>query len=543
MASLLGSNLIVATGTALSRITGYARVFALAFVFGQSPIADAYTTANNSPNAIYELLIGGVLSASLVPLFTKLFEDDDTDGRNAVITVGTVIFAFVTAVSVLLAPLIFRLFSLIPADSVDADLFRDVGTSLARLFLIQIFFYGITALGSAVLNAQGRFFAAAWSPVASNVVIVGAFFALPHAPDGGWELADVLTDRRLQLTLGLGATIGIATMAVLIAFAAARTGIGLRWNWDPKNPAVKTLIALSGWTLGYVVANQIALLVVQNLTEPGGGGRTAYSQAYTLFVLPHGLLAVSIATTFVPGMSQAVTRRDRDDFNRRTSLGIRLVALLTFPAGLGILALQRSIVGALLEYGEMTPDEADLTARTLGAFGVGLVGFSVYLFTLRGFYAHLDTRTPFVINAVECALNIGLAFAFVGRFGVPGLAFSFAVAYLLCSTWALTVLRDKARGFPLRDVVGSIVRIGLASVLMAEAVWVVSRFVGADTGSGAIVRFGVGVGVGLVVYVGLLALQGAPELTELRRDLRARVTEPSRAHDPSGPIEAADGSG
>src|SRR3982751_6783179 len=112
MSGLLKNNVVVALGTALSRITGLLRVAVFAAVVGQTALADAYNLANNSPNAVYELLLGGVLSASLVPLFTQQFERKDDDGTRAVITVSVIAISVLTVLAVLAAPWIFRLYSL-----------------------------------------------------------------------------------------------------------------------------------------------------------------------------------------------------------------------------------------------------------------------------------------------------------------------------------------------------------------------------------------------------------------------------------------------
>ena len=148
-------------------------------------------------------------------------------------------------------------------------------------------------------------------------------------------------------------------------------------------------------------------------------------------MLPHGLLAVSIATTFQPEMSRAVARRERTSFIRQMSLGVRMIALLTIPAGVGIFVLRRPIVGALLQHGEYGAADALATSRALGGFALGLVGFSVYLFVLRGFYAHHDTRTPFVVNVFENVINVVLAIILVDRYGVLGLGLALALAYLV----------------------------------------------------------------------------------------------------------------
>ena len=518
MSSLLKSNLAVATGTAVSRITGLVRVAVLGAVLGTpSAVADAYDLANGTPNMIYELLIGGVLSSSLVPLFTRLRDEQDEEGQHAVVTVAMLAISAVTVVAVLAAPLVFRLYSLLVSADVDADQYRAVGTVLARIFLVQIFFYGLNALATALLNARRRFFAAAWVPALSNVVIIASLLLVPKVTDDAIPtLQDVLDDSTLRWVLGGGATIGIAVMAIALAPALIAAKVRFRFRPDFRNPAVLKLRTLSGWALGYVVANQVAVVVVRNLLRGGDGSAFAYSRAYLWFVLPHGLLAVSIATTFLPEMSSAITRKDRTALIDRTSLGIRLISLVTIPAGFGLFVLRRPIIGAAFQHGNVSAEDALITSRALGGFALGLVGFSVYLFVLRVFYAHGDAKTPFTINVFENAINIVLALVLVDRYGLLGLGLAFGVAYLLSALWALQIVGYKVPGFGSRPILASLGRMTLASVVMAEVVWGVARAVGANSGAGAVLRVGAGTVAGTVVYVGLLVVLGAPELDQLR---------------------------
>jgi len=518
---LLRSNVTVAIGTALSRLTGLIRVMVLGFVVGQTSLADAYNGANNSPNTIYELLLGGVLSASLVPLFTKQFERKDDEGTRAVITVSVIAISVLTVAAVLAAPWIFRLYSLHPSEAVNAAEYRAVGTALARIFLVQIFFYGITAIGTSLLNSRRRFFAAAWSPVLANIIIITSILIVPSVMDHKTPvLGDVLTNSDLKYTLGLGATIGIAVMAISLLPALRKAEVPWRINTDFKNPAVKQLMRLSGWTLGYAIANQISIIVVQNLAlNTGPGQADAYTKAFTFFVLPHGLLAVSIATTFEPEMARNVVRRDKPRFIEQASLGVRMVALLTIPAGLGLFVLRRAIIGAVLEHSEFNSIAALNTSRALGGFAVGLVGFSVYLFVLRAFYAHNDARTPFMINLIENAINIALAFPLIHRYGVLGLGLSFGIAYLVTAALALLVLSYKVPGFSLRDLYASLWRMLLAGIIMAEAVWGAARAVGSNSGGGVIIRLAAGTSIGILVYVLILVALESPEIELLSKRL------------------------
>jgi len=527
VSNLLKSNLVVAAGTAVSRVTGMLRVTVLAGVVGSNALIDAYANANESPNVVYELLLGGVLSATLVPLFSTFAEDDDeANGRestNVVITVAIVLLSVLTFLAVLAAPLIFRLFSLNIADGVDPDLFRTVGTTLSRIFLIQIFFYGLVGLANAFLNSRRKFFAAAWSPVLPNLIIIVTLLSLPDPTGGAWTLNDVITDSRLRLTLGWGATLGIAAMAITLIPAALSTGFRFRFDWQPRHPAVKRLLGLSFWTFGFVAANITALVVVRNLTEPGSADSFAYLAAFTYFVLPQGLLGVSIATTFQPELARSVARKDKASFISTMSLGVRMTALLTIPAGVGLFVLRRPLTGLLLENGQYGSDGAFNASRALGGFALGLGAFSIYLFVLRGFYAHRDTKTAFKVNVVENAINIALAFLLVGTYGILGLGAAFALAYVIAAFWVLQIMSYKVPGFEVRPILWSLWRMIVAAAAMGESVWFITRNVGGNVGVDALLRLVVGAVVGVIVYFGLLATMAAPEIDALKRRLPGRA--------------------
>ncbi len=527
--NLLRSNAVVALGTGLSRFTGMLKVIVFGIVIGQTALADAYDGANNSPNAVYELLLGGVLSAALVPMFSRLLEDDDEEAVESVVSTAIIALTAITAVAVFFAPWVFRVFSLNPAAGIDVDQFRTVGTALTRIFLLQVFFYGVSALLGALLNAQRRFFAAAWSPVLANIVVICSLLYVPvllNYPTESIPLAEVLNSPSFRWLLGLGATGGIALQALVLLPAIHRAGLNFQFRIRPRHPAVKRLMALSGWTFGYVMANQLTVIVTKNLAEPGSGGQDAFAKASTFFYFPHGLLAMSIATTFIPEMSRAVARNDRVAFIERTGLGIRLVGLLTFPAAFGFLVMSRPIIGALLRYGQFSNEAADTTARALSGLALGLVGYSVYLFTLRGFFAHQDTKTPFIINCVQNAVNIVLAFPLAREFDVLGLGIAFSISYFIGALIALFVLRTKEAEFPVYAILWALARMLLASAMMAVIVWLSLSAVGSDDGVGAIIKVAVGSVVGVVVYVGSLTLLRAPEVHGLRQ-LRSRLARSS----------------
>ncbi len=526
---MLRASIGVAIGTLLSRITGLIRLALLASLIGPG-LLDAYTNANNIPNVLYELVLGGVLTATLVPLFTEHVATGDHDATSAVFSVALVATAVVTIVLTAGSFVVARIYSVTTPIDVDPAQFRRVLLGFVVLFLPQIFFYAVTALASAILNARNRFFAAAWAPVINNLVVIVALAFVGRVAPGRAADRDLSTAQHGSLgwLLGLSTTAGIVAAAVVLLPVLRAAGVRLRFRPDRRHPAVRKVLALSGWTLGYVAANQIALYVMTQLAQRQNGGWPAYLLAFTLFQLPVGLLAVSVMTTFMPELARARIEQDRARFLDRVSLGIRSIALVTLPAAAGLIALARPLVSVVLEHGAYDARRSSVTASSLAAFAVGLFALSAYLFILRAFYAHNDTRTACLVNLVENVINIVVALALVGRFGVAGLAWSFTIAYSLSALLALRVLTYKVPGMAVRPLLAGVLRLAVAATATAAVAWIASRLVGADRGNGALLRVVVGSVAGIAVYGAVLAALRVPELAVITGRF-------SRATAPGGP--------
>lgn len=515
--ALVRSSAAVGIGTALSRITGLARTVALAYALGATVLADSYNLANTTPNIVYDLILGGILSATLVPVFVERFEREDRAGIDAVVTVVVSLLTALTVVAMLAAPWIFRVYTW--AAGGDAAELERAGVPLLRMFLPQVLFYGLTALATALLNARRRFAAPAFVPVLNNLLVIGVLLWFAHLAGRSPSVDQVVHDSTLLWLLGIGTTAGIVLMTVALWPSVRSAGIRVRWRFDLRNPAVRTVAKLSGWTLGYVVANQVALAVVLALATREGGA-AVYLYAFQFFQLPYGLFAVSIMTTYTPELATAAARADMDSFRDRVSQGLRFIVLIVLPSAVGMAVLARPLIAGLLGHGAFTGAASVLTADVLACFAVGLVGFSIYLFALRCFYALQDTRTPFLLNVVENTLNIVLAVALVGRYGVQGLAVAYSVAYSVGAVAALAALRKRVGPIGGRRLVDPVLRMAAASVAMGIVVLVASRSVGGDTGAGAGVRVGVGVLVGMAAYAGLLValrVEDARRITTARR--------------------------
>ncbi|MBW3594117.1 MAG: murein biosynthesis integral membrane protein MurJ [Actinobacteria bacterium] len=523
MRSLARATAVMSFGTVLSRATGLLRVVAIAAALGvaESKLPDTFNLANTAPNILYELILGGVLTSVFVPIFVELIEKEGRERAwevaSAIVNVCVVILVGITTIAVLAAPLIARFYAVRCSGCVETQ--QEVLTFLLRLFLPQIVFYGIAALTAGLLNAHKRFGAPMYTPVLNNVAVIAVFIAFHQA----YEKVTLQSVTSTQLwVIGLGTTGGVILMAVTqLPFLR---GLGkYRLTFSMQHPSVGKLVRLSVFVIGYVITNQIGYLTVQWLANGEQGGYSAYAYAFTFFLLPQGLFAVSIFTALLPGLSEHAVNERWDAFRERLSTGIRATFFLILPAAVGYFVLGEAVV-RILERGVMTPRSTELVASVLRVFVIGLVPFSIFQLFLRAFYALQDTRTPFLINCATTGVNIAINVPMFALIGVEGLALGHAASYLFGTAVQGFVLARRTGGLDRRRVVNSCVRISAAGLLMGIIVW------GTSVGIENVIRpigfaqqalvLVIPVVVGVAAYLGLAHLLRVEEMTQVRRLVR-----------------------
>ena len=457
-------------GTVLSRVTGLLRVVAIAAALGvaESKLPDTYNLANTAPNIVYELILGGVLTSVFVPVFVELLEKEGRERAwevaAAIINICVVILTAITALAIVAAPLLAKFYA-VRCDGCEGEQ-QQALTFLLRLFFPQMVFYGIAAMSAGLLNAHKRFAAPMYTPVLNNLAVIAVFLAFYQA-FGKVTLESVTTGQ--LWTIGLGTTAGVVLMA--IAQLPFLRGLGrYRFVFSVAHPSVGKLIRLSVFVIAYVVTNQIGYLIVQWLANGQQGGYSAYSYAFTFFLLPQGLFAVSIFTALLPGLSEHAVNQRWAEFRERLSMGIRSTFLLIAPAAVGYLVLSEAVV-RILERGVMTPRSTELVAGVLRVFVLGLIPFSIYQLFLRAFYALQDTRTPFLINCATTIVNIAINIPMFAAIGVEGLALGHAASYLFGIALQAFVLTRRIGGLDRARVTASAARIGAAAAGMGFLVW------------------------------------------------------------------------
>jgi putative peptidoglycan lipid II flippase len=333
-------------GTGLSRLTGLVRVAAMTYALGVTGtrLADTYNLANTTPNIIYELFLGGILTAVFIPVLIEARERRIGD-QSALVSVSLVALAAVSAVAAVAAPFVMRMYTFRIADPQIREAQLELASFLLRWFAPQIFFYGVSGIAQALLNVRGRFSPPAFAPVLNNLVVTATLIAF----------ARVVASNSLDLTLGAKTLLGAGTTAGVVLQAVVLLpflrGDGLRFRPDVSDPAVRRAVRLAAYVVGYVIVNQAGLWVVLALANGVRGGVTAYQVAFIFLQLPHGLFAVSLVTALFPDMTRAVAAADWDTYRHWFAVGSRGVFYLLAPAAIGYGLLARPITRLVLARG------------------------------------------------------------------------------------------------------------------------------------------------------------------------------------------------
>ncbi|MGW2108045.1 murein biosynthesis integral membrane protein MurJ [Streptomyces sp. NPDC001948] len=514
--SVLRNGAVMAAGSVVSRATGFIRSAVVVAALGTGLQADGYNVANTVPNILYTLLIGGALNAVFVPELVRAAKNHADGGAaytDRLLTVCTLGLIALTGLTVLAAPWIVSVYA--PGyHGRQADL----TVALARYCLPQILFYGLFTLLGQVLNARGRFGAMMWTPVLNNVVII-AVFGLHLSIAAGSDGALTADQARL---LGWGTTAGIViqTLALVPALRAAEFRWRPRFDW--RGSGLTRPLRAAGWLVTLVLTNQIAYWVVTRLSTTvgqraddmelaGGAGYTAYSYAFQLWVVPHGIVTVSLVTALMPRTSRAAADGDLPGLRRDVSYALRTSAAAVVPAVAVLFALAPWVMGAVYGYGRTDDADIDAMAGMMMAFAPGLIAYSGQYVLSRAFYAMGDTRTPFFLNLVIAALNAGLSVAayllLPVRWAVTGMAGAYSVALFAGFAATAYVLHRRVGG-------------GAAAPLRSPALWAQLRLVVAAVPAGllgyvaarACAGYGdfVAVGAGTFVLLFTVALLARP---------------------------------
>nr|WP_297415779.1 murein biosynthesis integral membrane protein MurJ [uncultured Nocardioides sp.] len=478
--SLLSSSAVMAAGTVVSRLSGFVRGALLAAALGLGLHAELFNIANTLPNMIYILVAGGVFNAVLVPQLVRAMKNDPDGGdayANRVITLAALFLAGVTAVLVIAAPLVMRVF--LSARYFEPDYAEQLDSviAFARYCLPQVFLYGMFVLVGQVLNARRVFGPMMWAPIANNVIVVLVLLGYLgiYGPAAGDELSGGYTAGQEAL-LGLGSTLGIAVQLLVLVPWLRRAGFIYKPRFDFRGAGLGHTFRLGFWTVLFVIVNQVAYTVVVRLASDGaatgGTGYTVYSFAFVTIMVPHSIVTVSLATAMLPRLSQHAADDDLPGVATSVASTLRQALALIVPVAVLLPLISQDAARLVWGHGAAA-DTYDTVGVAIALFAPGLVLFTSHYLLLRGFYALERTRTVFWVQCVIAATNITLALVLTGGTGpedtAAGLVLAYGGAYLVGVVGSYLLLRHVLGGLdtPLlvRFLVRLVIAVGLAAVV------------------------------------------------------------------------------
>ena len=439
-ADLYRASSIMAIGTIISRITGFIRGVLLVAALGTALLADGYNVANTMPNIIYNLVVGGALTAIFVPQLIRSFADEDggVGFASRLVTTISVSLLALTALGMIFAPALVRLYA---PEFTTAGFENEysVTVSFMRYCLPQIFFLVLYAMLGQVANARGIFAPLMWAPILNNLVgvfLLGGFLYL--APNIS---ADTITDTQVAV-LGWGTTLGAVIQALVLIPIVLRSKFKLRFQFGFSG--LSKSFRLAGWTFVYVIISQLGYLVTVNVATSAavrsaqegiarGVGFTPYSNAYLIMLLPYSIVTISIITALLPHLSRLVIAQDFTEVKAQLVRAIRLVGVITIPSAVG-LAFFGPLITEVLFFG-ISRSDSSYMGYVLSALSLGLVAFSINIILVRGFNAFEDTKTQvvsiFIINLIAVALSYLALNTVRNEYVTICLGLAFSISYLV----------------------------------------------------------------------------------------------------------------
>jgi putative peptidoglycan lipid II flippase len=506
---LIRGFLTVGLWTFLSRILGFVRDILIAAFLGAGPVAEAFLIAFSLPNMFRRFFAEGAFNMAFVPMFSKRVESgEDPKGfaQDAFAGLAGVLILFTLAGLALMPWLV-----LLMASGFRGDERFDLAVLYGRIAFPYILFISLAALLSGVLNATGRFAAAAAAPLLLNALFIAAL-ALGHR--FGWPVGDTLA-----WTVPVA---GVAQLA-LVWVAAARAGFRLTPRWPKLTPDLKRLaiIAAPAALAGGVV--QVNLLVGRQVASFFDGAVAWLSYADRLYQLPLGVVGIAIGVVLLPTLSRRLRAEDTDGGRHALSRAAEISLALTVPAAVALAVIPIPLVSVLFQRGAFGPDDVAATALAVSVYGAGLPAFVLQKVYQPLYFAREDTRTPLAYALVALAVNAGVAIGLA-----PAVGFIAAALGATLAGWAMAWLlwrgaRRMGEAARLDDRCRRrIWRIVAAAFAMGAVLWLASLLLGRALAAPTLryAALALLVGIGMATYAAAGRALGAFTTADLRDALR-----------------------
>jgi putative peptidoglycan lipid II flippase len=536
--SLARSSSVMAIGTIGSRFTGFLRTAVLLYAIGTQNLGNAYNVANNLPNAVYNLALGGILTSVVVPLLVKAAKRN-RDGGDAydqrMFTLGVLALGGITIAATAAAVPITAIYGHGMANAATYHL----TVIFTYFFLPQIFFYGVSSLAGAILNARGSFASPMWTPIINNIVVILVGLALILTAGTGRTPENISTGE-VQL-LGIGTTLGIVLQTAAMWPAMRR--VGFRWQprFDFRRAETAEIGSMGGWMFVYIAATQLSFVTTTIVSNKAGSevcktcagaGYAAFSNAWMLFQLPFAIVGVSVITAMLPRMSAHAAAGEHRLLTTDFSAATRLSSVIIVPSAMILAVLGPPLAQGIFGHGSTSEASARYLGVIFGVFCLGLLPYTLFNLLLRAFYAMHDSRTPALVGVVSMAVRIAASYAALlllpARDVVAGLGVGFGISSLVMAVWLWRILSRRVGGLDTHRINTTLIRMHLAAVpgtIFAVAVSIVIGRVAPGGTVTALATVAIGGSGGLLLYLLAARLLKVAEVSEVTRMLWIRVRQ------------------
>ena len=505
--------------TIVSRVTGFIRTWAMAAAIGMSLLSSSYQVANNLPNMLYELVMGGMLVTAFLPVYMGVRREQGREASNEyvgnLLGILLLLLGGISVLGTVFAPGFIWTQSFLSGDGGSMD----TAAFMFRFFAIQILFYGLGSVFSGVLNAHRDYFWSTFAPVLNNVIVIASFMGFDPVSAQFGEHAGVIL-------ISLGTTLGVFVQMACQIPALGKHGVHPHIHIDFKDPALRQTIALGIPTLLATVCmfvstsiTNAAALVVQPETGPSV---IAYARLW--YTLPYALIAASLSTALYTELSHDAQEKDYDSVRTGISRGVAQMLFFLIPFALYLIVFARPL-NMIYCAGKFDESGVTLVSEYLVYLALSLPLYGVVVLMQKSFSALLDMK-PYsrycLYSAIGQAGSV-LLFGVVLGFGMPAIALSYVVDYVILVGCSLWWLRRRLRGLQVKSILHGgffgLLLGGLGAAAGAGVMWALEHFVGALGGSilitlGYVCVAGV---VSLAVTFGLAVVLKMPEVSALLR--------------------------
>ncbi|WP_302153702.1 murein biosynthesis integral membrane protein MurJ [uncultured Enorma sp.] len=452
----------------ISRITGFGRTMAQANALSGAlmSVASCYTVASNLPNMLYELVMGGMLITSFLPVYLSVRGKLGRTGAaayasNLLSLVLIVMGVLSVACLIFAAPIVWT-----QSAGADAAFDFELAVWFFRFFAFEVILYGMSSVISGVLNAERDYWWSTAAPIVNNVITIASFSLYAFLVKGG-----VVGWREGLIILAVGNPLGVAAQVFIQLPALRRHGVRLRFRVDLHDPAIKETLTIGLPTL-IIMLSSFPTNAVQSscaLQVTANGAAISY-YARVWYVLPYSILVIPITTALFTELSNYRVAERMDAYRRTVASGIRKVGFTTIPCMLLLMTFAPYLVAIL---GGLDAEDAMLTATYLQVQSLALPFYGVSTYLQKVCSSLMRMKIYMVASVVAAVIQVAFCIVLTPIYGLYVVPLSSTFLFFAVDVISLISIRREIGAFGLRSIVAPSLRAFGFGILGSAVGWVV----------------------------------------------------------------------